>query len=456
MTAGDPPRKVHLVSLGCPKNRVDSESMLGRLRAEGWEVVSEPADADAIVVNTCAFIEPATEESIDTILELAEHKATGSCQRLVVTGCLVQRYGGELAAELPEVDGFLGTGELERLGTIIDAAPGERPCHVVDAGWISDEPAARAGLWRPHSAYLKVTEGCHRRCSYCIIPTLRGGLRSRSRSSLVQEARQLAAGGVREICVVGQDTTAYGQDIGDRGGLPALLTELAAVPELCWIRVLYAHPRGVDDALLDVLASEPRICSYLDLPLQHASSEILRAMGRGMDREAQRRLIERIRSGVPGIVLRSTFMVGFPGESESDFQQLLELLRQARFEHAGAFRYHAEQGTSAAHLPQQVPEAVQLERLDVLRALQARIAASCNQALVGQRVAVLIDGPSEEHDLLLAGRLEGQAPEIDGVVELGQPPEGAQPGSLRQALITGASAVDLVGELLPTPGTAGG
>jgi ribosomal protein S12 methylthiotransferase len=437
-----PPRRVHLVSLGCPKNRVDSESMLGQLVAAGWEVTDDPDQADALVVNTCSFIQPATEESIETVLGLAAERRAG--QRLVVTGCMVQRYGESLADELPEVDAFLGTGDLAQLPALLE--PGPRQLRVGDAGWLEEAPVPRAGLWRPHSAYLKVTEGCHRRCSYCIIPSLRGPLRSRGLDALVQEARSLAIQGVRELCVVGQDTTAWGRDLPGEPRLAALLEALSDIEQLSWIRVLYAHPRGVDDELLDVLASAPRLCRYLDLPLQHVSGPVLKAMGRGMDRGDLERLIQRIRTRVPGIVLRSTFMVGFPGETEQDFEALLEFVREQGIERAGVFRYFAEEGTRAAELPDQIPEALQQERHDRLVDAQARASRSAQRAFVGRRILVMVDGPSPEHDMLLLGRHQGQAPEIDGVVHLGSPPDGARSGQLLEALVTDADEVDLVAE----------
>ncbi len=437
-----PPRRVHLVSLGCPKNRVDSESMLGQLVALGWEVTDEPALADALVVNTCSFIQPATEESIETVLGLASDRLPH--QRLIVTGCMVQRYGEGLTDELPEVDGFLGTGELWRLAAMLDGE--QRQVHLGEAGWLEQAPVPRAGQWRPHSTYLKITEGCHRRCSYCIIPTLRGPLRSRAQEQVVQEARSLVGQGVRELCLVGQDTTAWGQDLTGRPRLSGLLQALAGIDELDWIRVLYAHPRGVDDALLDVMASSSRVCRYLDLPLQHVSAPVLMAMGRGMDRSTLEALIARIRDRVPGVVLRSTFMVGFPGETDQDFEQLLEFVREQRLERAGVFRYFAEDGTRAATLPDQVPPELQQERYDAIIDAQAQVALAYHMSLVGRTIPVMVDGASPEHDMLVLGRHQGQAPEIDGVVHLGVPPDGVQLGSIVQATVTDGDAVDLAAE----------
>jgi ribosomal protein S12 methylthiotransferase len=436
------PRRVHLVSLGCPKNRVDSEGMLGQLVARGWEVTDDPTLADALVVNTCSFIQPATEESIETVLELAQLRRPG--QRLVVAGCMVQRYGEGLAAELPEVDGFLGTGEMARLPALLESTG--RDLHVGEAGWLEQAPIPRAGFWRPHSAYLKITEGCHRRCSYCIIPSLRGPLRSRALEPLLDEARHLASQGVRELCIVGQDTTAWGRDLPGTPALATLLEALAGVEELRWIRVLYAHPRGLDDRLLDVMASHDRICAYLDLPLQHVAAPVLKAMGRGMDRGRLEALVHGVRQRVPGITLRTTFMVGFPGESEQDFESLLDFVRRVPFERAGVFRYFAEEGTPAAELPDQVPPEEQQARQDALVDAQAEVARRYHQGLVGGRIRVLVDGPSSEHEMLLMGRHEGQAPEIDGGVHLGMPPHGARPGDVIEAVVTDADEVDLVAE----------
>jgi len=440
-----------MVSLGCPKNRVDSEGMLGRLLAEGWELTDDPERADALGVNTCAFIQPATEESIETVLELAAGRRAG--QRLVVTGCLVQRYGEDLASELPEVDAFLGTGELARLPEILGGDG--HGCHLGAAGWLEQDAGPRAGRWAAHSAYLKVTEGCHRRCSYCVIPSLRGPLRSRGLEPLLAEARALAAEGAAELCIVGQDTTAWGRDLPERPRLGTLLRGLAAIDGLRWIRVLYAHPAGIDDELLDVLAGEERVCRYLDVPLQHASSGVLRAMGRPMGRASLARLLARIRDRVPGIVLRTTFMVGFPGETEADFASLLDFVREQRFERAGAFRFHAEEGTRAASLPDPVPAEVQQERLDALLCAQAEVARAWHERLVGTELTVLVDGVSAEHDLLAAGRHQGQAPEIDGVVHLGLPPGGLAAGRFVRARVTGCDEVDLVADAVDGPDAAG-
>lgn len=422
--------------------------MLGRLMADGWEVSADPAAAEALVVNTCAFILPAVQESIDTILGLTAARRAG--QQIVVTGCLVQRYGRDLATELPEVDAFLGTGELHRLPAVLGAR--ERACHLGPAGWLEQEPGPRAGQWAAHSAYLKITEGCHRRCSYCIIPALRGPLRSRALEPLLAEAAALARGGVRELCLVGQDTTAWGRDLPGRPRLAALLRALAGVEGLHWIRVLYAHPSGIDDELLAVMAGEARICRYLDLPLQHADGAVLRAMGRGsLGRAGLERLLSRVRAAVPGIVLRTTFMVGFPGEREEQFEVLREFVGEQRFERAGVFRYFAEEGTRAAGLPGQVPPGVQQERFDALVAAQAEVALAWQRGLVGRKLEVLVDGPSPEHELLAVGRHAGLAPEVDGVVHLGQPPDGLVPGSFVQAQVRSADEVDLVAEVQSSP-----
>lgn len=442
---------VYVVSLGCPKNRVDSERMTGGLLARGWVLTDDRERADVLLVNTCAFIQPATEESIETILELVQGRQAG--QRLVVTGCMVQRYGERLARELPEVDVFLGTGELDRLPALLEREEGA--FHLGQAGYLEPGDGPRAGLWRPHSAYLKVTEGCHRRCSYCIIPSLRGNLRSRPLEPLVQEAQALVRQGVREICVVGQDTTAWGKDLPREESLATLLEALAGIQDLAWIRILYAHPLGIDDRLLDTIAGHDAICSYLDLPLQHVAAPVLRAMGRGSDRPALERLVARIRRRIPGVVLRTTFMVGFPGETAADFDELLGFVQDQGFERAGVFRYFAEEGTRAATLPRQVPEALQQQRHDALVDAQAQVSAAYHRGLVGQHLQVLVDGPSPEHDLLLAGRHRGQAPEVDGVVHLGIPFQGARPGCLYQAVVTDADEVDVVAEIVDDGLTAG-
>ena len=449
---GAPPERVHLISLGCPKNRVDSEVMVGKLRRGPFELVDEPDAADVIVVNTCSFIQPATEESIDTVLEMAKFKSGGQCRKLVVTGCMVQRYGTALESELPEVDFFLGTGEYHRIDEVLSARARQGPRSFVDTPlYIHDELAPRVNSWRPHSAYLKISEGCNHRCSFCIIPTLRGRLRSRTIPSLVTEARALAKQGVVEINLVSQDSTAYGRDLRDGTDLGQLLRALAGIEELSWIRLHYAYPIGLPDSLLRAIAEEPKVVPYLDMPLQHASGPMLKAMRRGVTRAGQERILDRVRRYVPDIAVRTTFIVGFPGETDEDFDVLVDFVEKQRFDRVGVFTYFQEDGTHAASLPNQVPEDVRAARQAHLMEVQAKISKARNAALVGQEHTVLVDGPAQEDDRILAGRLATQAPEVDGQVLIDEADEDVRPGQLRRVLITTAAEYDLVGRVVDSP-----
>jgi ribosomal protein S12 methylthiotransferase len=440
-------RSVHLVSLGCPKNRVDSEVMVGKLMNAEFRLVDDPAEADVIVVNTCSFIQPATEESIDTVLEMAGHKRNGRCETLVVTGCLVQRYGQSLEGELPEVDHFLGTGEYHRIADVLLARPGTAPKSHVDVPmYLHDELAPRVNSWSKASAYLKISEGCDHRCAFCIIPTLRGKLRSRTIPSLVAEAGTFAEQGVVELNLVSQDSTAYGRDLRDGTGLGDLLGALGDVDGIEWIRLHYAYPHGIPAGLLDQLAHNPKVCRYLDIPLQHASGPVLKAMRRGVTREGQERILDRIRAAVPDISLRTTFIVGFPGESDADFDVLADFVRSQKFDHVGVFPYFAETGTDAATLPGQVPEQVKEDRRAALFDIQRDVSRRRLQALVGTEQRVLVEGPSEESELLLRGRLATQAPDVDGQVYIGSAPDGVRPGAFLPVRITQAGDHDLVGE----------
>lgn len=438
--------RVHLVSLGCPKNRVDSEVMIGRLHAGDWEFTEDAADADVIIVNTCSFIKPATEESIETVLEMAGYKEAGSCKKLVVTGCMVQRYGTSLEGELPEVDHFLGTGEYHRIDEVLKARAGEAPRSYVDTPlYIHDELAPRMSPWKKHSSYLKISEGCNHRCAFCIIPQLRGKLRSRTVPSLVTEARQLAAAGVRELSLVSQDSTAYGRDLTDGSNLGGLLRGLARVDGIDWIRLHYVYPIGFPESALRAIAEEEKVCKYLDIPLQHASGPMLKAMRRGVTRTGQERILERVRGFVPDIAVRTTFIVGFPGETDADFAELCDFVRAQRFDRVGVFTYCQEDGTPAAELPGQVPEDVKMERQRVLMDLQADISRERLERWVGQDVPVIIDGPSEDHEWVMSGRMATQAPEVDGQVFLDAPPDDVAPGQIRTVKILQAAAHDLVG-----------
>lgn len=441
--------RVHLVSLGCPKNRVDSEVMVGQLREGDWEMVDSPDEADVIIVNTCSFIQPATEESIDTVLEMAGYKTKGSCKKLVVTGCMVQRYGTALEEELPEVDHFLGTGEYHRISEVLDARAGEAPRSFVDTPlYIHDEMAPRLNSWKPHSAYLKISEGCDHRCAFCIIPTLRGKLRSRTIPSLVTEARRLAGQGVKEINLVSQDSTAYGRDLKDGSDLGGLLRALGQIEQLDWIRLHYAYPIGLPESLLRAIAEEPRVVPYIDMPLQHASGPMLKAMRRGVTRAGQERILDRVRQFVPQAAIRTTFIVGFPGETDADFDVLVDFVKDQQFERVGVFTYFQEDGTDAAKLPGQVPDDVKAERQRVLMEVQREISRAKNEALVGQTVDVLVDGPAKEDDRVLCGRMATQAPDVDGQVFLDGPGADVLPGQMRRVQLTRASDYDLVGRVV--------
>lgn len=441
--------RVHLVSLGCPKNRVDSEVMIGKLRGSDCELVDSPDEADVIVVNTCSFIKPATEESIDTVLEMAGYKDSGNCEKLIVTGCMVQRFGAALEDELPEVDHFLGTGEYHRIDEVLKSRDATAPkTHVDVPMYIHDEFSPRVNSWKTHSAWLKISEGCNHRCAFCIIPTLRGKMRSRTIDSLVAEAHNLAAEGVKELNLVSQDSTAYGRDLGQGTDLGALLRALAGVDGIEWIRLHYAYPIGLPASLLAAIAEEPKVCSYLDMPLQHASGPMLKAMRRGVTRAGQERILDRVRKAVPGIAIRTTFIVGFPGETEADFADLVDFVRVQKFDRVGVFTYCQEDGTDAASLPGQVSEEVKLERQRILMETQADVSRGRLDALIGQEVPVLIDGPSDEHEWVTTGRLETQAPDVDGQVFLEMPPDDIAPGQIRMVRIDRSSDYDLVGTVV--------
>ncbi|MEC8422242.1 MAG: 30S ribosomal protein S12 methylthiotransferase RimO, partial [Myxococcota bacterium] len=425
------------------------EVMVGKLHQGDFEMVDAPEDADVIIVNTCSFIQPATEESVDTVLEMAGYKKTGSCKKLVVTGCMVQRYGTALEDELPEVDHFLGTGEYHRIDEVLEARGSEAPRSFVDTPlYIHDEMAPRLNSWKPHSAYLKISEGCNHRCAFCIIPTLRGKMRSRTIPSLVTEARRLAAQGVREINIVSQDSTAYGRDLKDGTDLGGLLRALAQIEDLDWIRLHYAYPIGLPESLLRAIADEPRVVAYLDMPLQHASGPMLKAMRRGITRDGQERILSRVRKFVPGVAIRTTFIVGFPGETEQDFEVLVDFVKQQQFDRVGVFTYFQEAGTDAAGLPDQVPEEVKLARQARLMAVQREISRARNESLVGTTVDVLIDGAAAEDERVLVGRTASQAPEVDGQVFIDGPPADVQAGQIRRVRIDRASDYDLVGRVV--------
>ncbi|MDA1312834.1 MAG: 30S ribosomal protein S12 methylthiotransferase RimO [Acidobacteria bacterium] len=439
--------KIGFVSLGCPKNLVDSEVMMGILEARGHQLTSDPADAEALVVNTCSFIDPAKQESIDTILEMAEYKKTGRARRLVVAGCLVERYRNELRDQIPEIDAVLGTNELEEIVAHCEGGEFEAAGAKASPYLYHDLTPRRLASPR-HMAYIKVNEGCDHPCTFCIIPKFRGSFRSRRFESVVREAEGLFEGGVREINLIGQDTTAYGEDLGVKDGLPALLDRLARIEQAGWIRFLYAYPNRVSQRLLDTIAEHDQICSYIDIPLQHASANVLKRMKRGASGDVFLRLVERMRKTVPGIGIRTTFIVGFPGETDADFEELCQFVEAAEFDRVGVFGYSDDDQSASYELDAKVPAGVIYRRRRRLMAIQRKISRRRNRALVGQRFRILVKGPSAETDLLWEGRLETQAEEIDGTTYItdvdGEMP---RPGDFGEILITRAGDYDLFGTL---------
>jgi ribosomal protein S12 methylthiotransferase len=438
---------VGMVSLGCPKNLVDGEVMLGRLQGAGYRLVADPKGADVIVVNTCAFIETAKQESVDAILEMAREKESGRARRLVVTGCLTQRYDADLRREIPEIDATLGTGQVE---AIVEAAGGAATSLAqAEPGlptWVYDHRQPRVLSTPPWLAYVKISEGCDYTCSFCIIPTLRGRHRSRNVEDVVAEARALAARGVREIVLVAQDSTRYGLDHGVRDGLAYLLRRLGRIEGLRWIRVMYAYPATLTDPILDAMASEEKVVKYVDIPLQHASESVLRRMKRPTGRGNLLGMVERIRDRVPGVAIRTSFIVGFPGETQADFETLLEFVEAARFDNVGVFTYSDEENTASYDLPDRVPARVKQARRRRLMSRQRRISARKNRSLVGQRMSVLVEGTHPDTDLLLRGRTAAQAPEIDGQVILND--GTAEAGTFVTCEVTEAHPYDLVARVV--------
>ncbi|NJC88724.1 MAG: 30S ribosomal protein S12 methylthiotransferase RimO [Desulfuromonas sp.] len=439
---------VSLVSLGCPKNLVDAEVMLGHLPPERYQIVTDESQAEVIIVNTCAFIREAKEESVDTILEVADQKSSGRCKLLVVSGCMSQRYQEELAAELPEVDLFVGTADAPRIVELLDqwlAGTGPRRA-IGSPDFLYDHTTPRALSSPFYTAYVKIAEGCANHCSYCVIPSIRGTLRSRSMPSVVAEVEKLVAGGVKEVNLIAQDVTAFGADRDDGANLVDLLEQLVKIEDLHWLRLLYAYPDGISDALLALMAREPKICRYLDVPIQHIDDSMLAAMNRRVDGAGIRALIEKIRHFLPDVTLRTSLIVGFPGETDNQFRHLLAFVEEGHFERLGVFRYSREEGTPAAELPEQVPERVQLARYRRLMKAQSRVSFRKNRALVGRIEPVLVEGVSEESELLLKGRSVRQAPDVDGLVYInaGQ----ANVGDIVQLRITDSSEYDLVGSIV--------
>ena len=444
--------RVGFVSLGCPKNLVDSEVMLGILSQQGYEITADQASADVIVVNTCGFIDSAKEESVDTILEMARLKEEGRCRKLVVAGCLAERYREDIQKEIPEIDFVFGPDEL---GSILKAVAinGDEPVETltIDSLYTSRQVPTipRILTTPPHMAYLKISEGCDHTCSFCAIPGFRGRFRSRSLEDLTREARRLVEGGVSEIVIVSQDTLAYGQDLGMRDGILDLMEGLLGVEGLSWIRLLYCYPNLLRESMVRLIGSEDRLCSYFDIPYQHASPQVLERMRRGGGRARFERQIEWIRELVPGAGLRTSFIVGFPGETESNFEELVRFVDSARFDNMGVFVYSDEEGTFAENLDAKVPREVAVQRREILMETQAAISQKELLRFIGRQVPVLLEGVSTESDLLLEGRMETQAPEIDGKILINDTDE-EKPESGRFYLteITDSMEYDLLGRII--------
>ncbi|MBW1704183.1 MAG: 30S ribosomal protein S12 methylthiotransferase RimO [Deltaproteobacteria bacterium] len=439
---------VFLISLGCSKNLVDSEHMLGLIKSKGFDLASSIEDAGIAVINTCGFIRPAVEEAIDTILEVADLKKQGKLKKIVVAGCFVQRYGYKLLREMPEVDAWLGTGEIYRIADIIENEnSGARGRFFIGRPtYLADHSVPRVQTTPFYSAYLRIAEGCNHRCSYCIIPNLRGPLRSRDMESLITESEEMAGLGVKEINLIAQDITMYGNDLEAGVCLEELLKRLANIEGVEWMRLLYCHPKGISDRLLELIESNKAVCPYVDLPLQHVNNEILRAMERDPGNETPGELIDRIRSVGCKISLRTSLMVGFPGETEAMFEELYNFVEETRFDHLGVFIFSGEEGAAAARIRPTVDPEVARMRLDKIMTLQAEIAKEINQQMVGLIQPVLIEGVSPETDLLLTGRTATMAPDVDGQVLINKG-EGVA-GEIMPVLINEAHAYDLIGEIV--------
>lgn len=486
--------KVGFVSLGCPKNLVDSEVMMGMLSHNGAQITARAEDADIIVVNTCSFIDTAKQESVDAILEMAHHKTAGRARKLIVAGCLVERYRNEIQKNIPEVDAVVGTGELEGIlaaagvqaghGTASDSpftilnstsasqslksGVGDRPEGAAReaagrfsrSAWdgavgglpkyLYDESTPRLLATPKHAAYIKIAEGCDHPCSFCIIPQLRGKFRSRRVESVLAEAERLAAQGVKEITLIGQDTTCYGEDLGIKDGLALLLERLAKIEELRWVRFLYAYPNKITGKLLEVIAANPKVCSYIDVPLQHASASVLKRMKRGASADIFLKSIKKMRTAVPDLTLRTSFIVGFPGETENDFEELCNFVREAQFDWLGVFAYSDEEGSPAYTLEEKIPQREIERRRKKLMQLQRQISKKKRRALVGRQLDIVLEGPSEETELLWEGRTAMHAPEIDGKVFVNDfgDYDSPQPGQFYRCEITEAHDYDLVARLL--------
>jgi ribosomal protein S12 methylthiotransferase len=449
-----PTKKVHFVSLGCPKNLVDTEIMLGSLMRDGYRVVEQPEDADTVVINTCGFIEASKQESIDKIIEMTELKGRGRVEKVVVAGCLTQRYKDDLVEGLPEADLFVGSGQFQNIATILKAskagAPEKRFFNLPT--YLQEDSSPRVNSQPRHRAYLKISEGCKKRCAFCAIPLIRGNLQSRQLTGILSEAKLLVAGGVKELIVVSHDFTDFGWDLRKQNAQAKetpdeLLRLLADESGAQWIRVLYLYPDGISERTLELMESRPNLLRYFDMPLQHVSNSVLKLMNRRMTRQKIEETIADIRRRLPDATIRTQFIVGFPGETASDFEELLEFVARHRFDRVGCFMYSQEEGTKAGTLPGQVDEATKQDRHDRLMALQQEISREKHREFIGKTLSVVVEGFSEETDLLLVGRHAHQAPEIDGITYIN---EGeAKVGEVVRVKITDAMDYDLIGGIVP-------
>ncbi len=447
-------KKVGFVSLGCPKNLVDSEVMMGTLQQAGYEITNNAEEADTVVVNTCGFIETAKQESIDAILDATRSKENGVTKRVIVAGCLVERYRDDLMMELPDVDAFIGTSQV---GEILKAADDRfdatqltlSPIGNKTATYLYDFDTPRYRATESHTAFIKIAEGCDRPCAFCSIPGMRGSFRSRRFGSIIEEARNLSKQGVKEIVLIAQDSSRYGEDLGEVDALAALIRALGEIDDIEWVRVMYAYPTHISDAFLAAIAETPKAVKYLDMPLQHASRNVLKLMKRGGTRDSLEKLIRRVREKVPGIAIRTTFITGFPGETVEDFEELMEFVRNCRFDNLGVFTYSDEEGTPAYDLSNKVDPKIAKQRRNRLMKEQAKISKQLNKAKIGSTYRVLFEGLSAESDLLFQGRLPGQAQEIDGHILINDMPEDFEPrvGALYNVEITEALDYDLIGRI---------
>ncbi|MGI8469256.1 MAG: 30S ribosomal protein S12 methylthiotransferase RimO [Pyrinomonadaceae bacterium] len=448
-------KKVGFVSLGCPKNLVDSEVMMGQLKAAGYEITNNSDEAETVVVNTCGFIESAKQESIEAILEATRQKANGKTQSVIVAGCLVERYRDDLMKELPEIDAFIGTNELNRILEAADEKVNFRELPLLKIGnktatYLYDFDTPRHRATDSHTAFIKIAEGCDRPCAFCSIPQMRGSFRSRRFGSILKEAEDLAKQGVKEIVLIAQDSSRFGEDLGEVNALAKLIRALGEIKKLEWIRVMYAYPTHISDEFLNAIRETPKAVKYLDMPLQHASRNILKLMRRGGNRKSLEKLIARVREKNPGITIRTTFITGFPGETEKDFEELMSFVRNCEFDNVGVFTYSDEEGTPAFDLPNKVNAKIAKQRRANLMKEQAKISKKKNKAKIGQTFKVLFEGVSQESDLLFQGRLEGQAQEIDGYILINDMPENFAPriGEIYNVKITEAHEYDLIGEII--------